>query len=312
MPVKYESRVHSRVDLNLFLVLVTIYRERTITAAAQQLSLTQPAVSHALNRLRDMLDDPLFERCGRKMEPTLRCHQIMPQVQQSIDTLSLSVNQPWLPNTSSVSRIFSISVSPVIEWLLLDKLQEKLKRSAPHISLCSKEAPLSALNNQLSGGELDLAVATGLPTTQGIMYERLCDSSFFALCRPDHPFAKRMTLSAYITAEHVLVTENDNDHSYVDVALARAGYQRSIRTQCRYFQAAAELALHSDMILTLSQAHVKAVTSMCPLVALPLPFAAETLPLHIYWHTSRDKDSLVLMVRQWVSDIICGQLSGLP
>ncbi len=80
--------LHSKIDLNLFLVLKTVYQEGSITAAANKLHLTQPAVSHALARLRDSFNDPLFIRHGRKMVPSTYCQKIMPKVEQALTALN--------------------------------------------------------------------------------------------------------------------------------------------------------------------------------------------------------------------------------
>ncbi len=296
--------MHSKFDLNLFVVLAAIYREGSITAAAQHLHLTQPAVSHALSRLRDMLDDPLFERHGRRMVPTGRCQQIMPDVQQSLDTLHLSITTPWSDTLSSYSRTVKLGLRDILELSLLRPLMKKLNEHAPKVSIQSTHIPLEEMTESLSRGEIDIAIDAIVPTNADIQQQGIHAEPFVLLCRPDHPLGKRMTKTAYVTAQHVLISARRSLVNHVDMALAASGQHRHIAMICEHYLAAADVALHSDLLLTVPQAYAWQICREVPLEQHPMPVEIPPLPIHMYWHNATDNDPLLKTVRQWMAQTL--------
>ncbi|MBD3584787.1 LysR family transcriptional regulator [Salinimonas sp. HHU 13199] len=296
--------MHSKFDLNLFVVLAAIYREGSITAAAQDLNLTQPAVSHALSRLRDMLDDPLFERHGRRMVPTGRCQQIIPDVQQSLDALHLSITTPWSGTLSSFSRTVKLGLRDVFELSLLKTLKRKLDENAPRVSIQSMHIPLEEMTESLSRGEIDIAIDAMVPARADIQQRGICTEPFVLLCRPDHPLGKRLTKTAYVTAQHVLISARRSLVNHVDMALAASGHHRHIAMICEHYIAAADVAMHSDLLLTVPDNYARQICREIPLAQHPMPVDIPALPIHMYWHNSTDNDPLLKTVRKWMEETL--------
>ncbi|QCZ93768.1 LysR family transcriptional regulator [Salinimonas iocasae] len=298
--------MHSKFDLNLFVVLTAIYREGSITAAAQHLNLTQPAVSHALSRLREMLNDPLFERHGRRMVPTGRCQQIMPDVQQSLDALHLSITTPWSGGLSSYSRTVKLGLRDILELSVLNPLMKKVSEYAPRVSIQSMHIPLEEMTESLCRGEIDIAVDAIVPTSADIQQQAVRAEPFVLLCRPGHPLGRRMTKTAYVTAQHVLISARRSLVNHVDMALAADGHHRQIAMVCEHYMAAADVALHSDLLLTVPDAYARQICRELPLEKHEIPVEISPLPVHMYWHTSTDNDPLLKTVRQWVEQTLQG------
>src|SRR4051812_8816197 len=112
----------SEIDLNLLVVFEAIYREGNLTRAAKKLHLTQPALSHALSRLRKMFGDPLFARTGRAMVPTPFARNLVGPVREALSTLErgLFPNQAFAPETAR--RRFIVGMREVLEAFVLPEL----------------------------------------------------------------------------------------------------------------------------------------------------------------------------------------------
>ena len=117
----------SQIDLNLFVVLDEIYREGNITRASRQLSLTQPAISHALKRLRQLLNDPLFVRKGSNMVPTPFTRTIIGQVRQALQILEVNLYENRQFDPVHTRRIFYLGLRDSSESIVLPSL---VRRSA--------------------------------------------------------------------------------------------------------------------------------------------------------------------------------------
>lgn len=292
--------MHSKLDLNLFVVLIAIYREGSITAAADHLHLTQPAVSHALGRLRSMLDDPLFERHGRRMVPTGRCHQLLPVVSQAIDTLHISALQPWSPALALTSRTISLGLRDIMEWWWLPPLQQHLCEQAPRVKTRSVPAPLDDIPTLLARGEIDVAVDALMPVSSDICQQKIVEEPFVMLCRPDHSLVRHPSLTGYTQAQHVVVSAPRSHINQVDMALAKNGRQRQVAFTCSHFLAAARLAATSNLVLTLPQAYARCIRQSVAVAVCPLPFEVPPLAVHMYWHCATQQDPLLAQVRAWL------------
>ena len=122
----------SRVDLNLFVVFDVIYREGNLTRASEALNLSQPAVSHALSRLRDRFDDPLFERSGKKMVPTPLAKAIIERVREGLGSLESTLSDGLIFDPATAERTFTIAMRDVLEAEALPEIAKHLQSIAPH------------------------------------------------------------------------------------------------------------------------------------------------------------------------------------
>src|SRR5882757_1068966 len=177
----------SPIDLNLFTVFDAIYREGGITAASKSLHLSQPAVSHALARLRELLDDPLFERHGNEMTPTPRARALAGTINQSLDGLEkmLQRNARFEPTTSR--RRFVIAMRAAHEATFLPDILVALTREAPGIDLATVRIERRDLEEDLQSGELDFAIDMALPVSLDIHRQALEAEPIVVLARKDHP-----------------------------------------------------------------------------------------------------------------------------
>jgi DNA-binding transcriptional LysR family regulator len=131
-----------QLDFSLLLVFQEVYRRRRSTAAAERLGLSQPAISHALGRLRQLLDDPLFVRKPAGLLPTARAAELAPKVDAILGLAGDALNGPATFDPSSSTRLFRVSANDFVGSLLIE----------PLISLFSRQAPLARLALSFAGG----------------------------------------------------------------------------------------------------------------------------------------------------------------
>ncbi|MUH72962.1 LysR family transcriptional regulator [Psychrosphaera haliotis] len=290
--------LHSKIDLNLFIVLRAVYTEGSITAAATKLHLTQPAVSHAMARLRDRFNDPLFIRHGRKMVPSAYCQNIFPQIEKALTALNSTLMPQSDFDIRNHSRNIKFGFRDILESIFFPDLITDLVTNTPKITVHSRQTSRVEMEHALEQGELDIVIDVLTPTSENIHHELVCNESFSLICRQDHPILKKPTLEQYVEAKHVLVTLKDSAVDLVDITLAKLGTRRNIVLQCEHFFAATSVISRCDMLLTMPNAYANILKEKMPVCVVPLPFSVPVLPVHMYWHKQSDHD----LVNRWMRD----------
>ncbi|WP_322078427.1 LysR family transcriptional regulator [Burkholderia cepacia] len=217
-----------RTDLNLLVVLERIYAQQSITRAAQQLSLSQSAVSHALNRLRELLGDPLFERHGNAMMPTPFTRAIIARVRNGLHTLECTLHEASRFDVATTIRRF-IGILNAQEPVVLPVIAQYVAQHAPSIDIAAVQHDRRAIEADLLTGSLDAVIDVLLPHPQSVRSTRLSTDRYVVLCRRDHPrVEQRLDLDAYLAEEHVLVTSRQRGGGVEDAALVRLGAERRV------------------------------------------------------------------------------------
>lgn len=281
----------SRIDLNLFAVFDAIYRERGITAAARQLHLSQPAVSHALARLRELLGDPLFERQGNVMIPTPMARAMAGTVRGALGGLDQMLRQVGQFDPASSQRQFRVASSGSAEMFFLPELVERFAREAPGIRIATVRADRGNLEEDLRSGEVDLALDIGLPLTAEIRRAQVGNSELVVLARVGHPAIRPgFDMDAYLAQEHVLVTGRRRGVGLEDVALGRLGMRRQIRVRCQRHSVARAIVARTDLLATMSRSQALPDEVGAATQVLALPVALPALETFVYWHASADAE----------------------
>ncbi|NKF51914.1 LysR family transcriptional regulator [Shewanella sp. WXL01] len=290
--------IHSKVDLNLFVVLQAIYQHGSITLAAQQLHLTQPAVSHALARLRDTYQDPLFVRYGRKMVATELCQQIMPSVEAAMASLRGTLGSPNRANMLNQPRLLRLGLRDILESIFFPPLMQRVQQQAPNLSIDSRQITLVDIDKQLSEQQLDIVIDVLTPTGRGIKSQLICNEHFSLVCRPDHPILVQLNLANYQQYPHGIVSLKGSKVDVVDMALAKHGITRNVVLRCEHYFAAASVACQGDMLLTMPNSYAKLLQQKLPVVVSLLPFEVPPLPVHMYWHEQAEHDPINNWLRE--------------
>lgn len=300
------------LDLNLLRVFDEIMAERSLTRAARNLNLTQPAVSNALRRLREALGDDLVQRSGQGMAPTPRARAIWPAVREALEQLELSlVPNEFMPAQAKTTFILAMADATAAE--LMPGLVEILENEAPGITL--RVVPLTTRDPRdlLDQESCDLAVgffpsvlADLTAHRQGdgplpFAHQRLYDGQYVCVMRKDHPLAGRnMSLDDYCNARHMLVSFSGRPYGFIDEALAALGRQRQIVLTVNQFFTAGRVVAHSNLLTVLPR-HFISVTGIANELALePLPFEVPLVHVDALWH----RRSQLRASHQWLRQAV--------
>lgn len=252
----------NRVDLNLLVYLDALLRERNVTQAANQLNLSQPAMSNGLRRLRELFDDPLLVRTSEGMTPTERALELEPQVREILTHIDRAVQPRSAFEPEDAQRVFRISASDYAESTLLPHVLGKLRTQAPGLTL-DIMTPSDVSFLDVERGKVDMVINRFDSMPQSFHQIPLWNDSFSCLLSPENPVLDDFTLDNYLKANHIWVSKTgmgvgvgvDPDDvqrlGWVDAAIAKLGKKRQIRVFTRHYQAAMTLAEQNDLIVTL-------------------------------------------------------------
>ena len=304
----------NQIDLNLLVYLEVLLRERNVTQAANQLGLSQPAMSNGLRRLRALFDDPLLVRTSEGMTPTERALELEPLVKDIL----LGVDRAMQPATEFEPRaaqmVVRIMASDYAESTLFPAVLTELRDNAPDITLdIMNPSDVSFLD--VERGKVDLVINRFDQMPQSFHQITLWQDSFSCLLSPNHPILDDFSLESYLSADHIWVSKTGMgvgvgvDPSdvqrlgWVDSALAQLGEKRRIRVFTRHYQAAMTLAEQNDLIVTLPT-RATWLKQNDPRVAIrQVPFDVPPLELKMAWSPLLHNNAPHRWVRQFITRI---------
>lgn len=291
----------SKVDLNLFIVFEAIYAEGSITRASLKMNLTQPAISHALNRLRQLFDDPLFERQGHVMAPTPLARSIIDPVRLSLRGFEVTLNGAGQFDAATSERGFSLALRDVLEASVLPPLMARMARDAPTVGLNTMQVGRRELESELAAGTLDAAIDILLPLSNEIRRTQLAADKTVVLLRRDHPLVEdKLDLDTYLKLEHIQTSSRRRGPGLEDFELSRLGLQRRIRLRCQHYFAACRVVSQTDLALTMPERLARIVNQQFGNRILPFPLAMPSLDIYLYWHANVDNDPAGAWLREQV------------
>jgi DNA-binding transcriptional LysR family regulator len=305
IPCQNAAMQLARIDLNLFVVFDAIYTEGSITAAARQLNLTQPAVSHALGRLRTLFDDPLFERRGQGMAPTPLARSLAGEVRTALQSFARTLQDTPHFDPAATVRRFTVGMRDALESTLLPPLMARVAAVAPHVDIAAVRFDRREMESELLAGTLDTAIDILLPVSPAIHHAPFMADPMVVLARKDHPLIKKeLTLDRYLAAEHVHVSSRRRGAGLEDQALHRMGLTRRVRLRCQHYAAACRVVSCTDLLATLPLRYARIANEAYGNRLLALPFKVPTLELHLYWHAGGENDGANRWLREQLGEVI--------
>lgn len=296
-----------RIDLNLLVVLDAIYGEGGITRAAAKLHLTQPAISHALGRLRQMFGDPLFVREGRSMIPTPLARRLIEPLRRSLRGLETALNEVERFDAPSSDRHFTIGLRDVLESTVLPPLMHGIRKQAPGVSIAAVGFDRQRLEAELSAGSLDLAMDVLQPHGSSVRHQRVGLDRLVVVARKNHPQARTaLDLKTYLRLGHVVVSSRRSGLGLEDVELSRRGLQRSVRLRCQHYFAACRVVAQTDLILTMPETYAGVANEQYGNRILALPFQPPPLDAYLYWHVNAEDEP----ANRWLREQLLACFTG--
>lgn len=272
------------VDLNLLVVLDALLRERHVTRAARAVGLSQPAMSSALARLRNVFKDELLVRTAGGMQVTPRAETLIDPVRQAISQIErVLASDPGFEAARS-SRRFVLRLSDLLGFLVLPKLLTDIAQAAPGVSLDIRHLPPLQTIDALEKDEIDAAVSMGLAHTGTINRQVLFEDRMVCIMRSTHPLARgRLTLERFVSARHLKVSMAATDSRFVDDVLSNASAERDVALNVPHWLLVPHVLTDSDYVSVVPGAFASAVQARS-LVVRELPFASKRFAWCLYWH----------------------------
>ena len=283
-------------DLNLFIAFDVIYTEKNLTKSGQVLGITQPAVSNALARLRDLFNDELFIRTSRGMIPTPVANQLIGDIRNALSLIqnTISVSEKFDPSTAEMT--FKISIGDTSEYRLLPLLIKELAEIAPKVKVetyltARKDAP-----RELASGAIDFSIDPPLQSDQHLKHEKIYQEDYVMIVRKDHPILdkEKITIEDYLDLSHIHISNRKTGMGHVDMTLYKLGLTRDIYLRAQHFLVAPYIVEQSDMAITTT----KGFAVDRNLAWRELPFDIDPLVLHLYWHENNDNESSSKWMRE--------------
>ena len=285
-------------DLNLFIAFDVIYTEKNLTKAGQVLGITQPAVSNALSRLRELFGDDLFIRTSKGMIPTPVANQIIKDVRSALSLIQNTISETEKFDPSIAEMTFKISIGDSSEYRLLPLLIKELAEIAPKIKVETYLTPRKDAPRELASGTIDFSIDPPVHSDPHLRHEKIYEEDYVMIVRKDHPILnlKEITIEDYLKLSHIHISNRKTGLGHVDMALYRLGLSRDISLRAQHFLVAPYIVEQSDLAITTT----KGFAVDRDLAWRELPFEIESLILHLYWHEAKDSDTST----KWMKDLM--------
>lgn len=290
------------VDLNLLVAFDAIMAERNVTRAGARIGRTQPAMSAALSRLRQLFQDELFVRSPSGLEPTPRALDLAEPVAKSLRHAqeALAFSGVFDPGSSSASFRLGLSEHPA--FMLLPKLLAAMRASAPNVSIdvrgfVAREKAV----DMLDAGEIDAAVGVPALSSPRILFLPLFEEDFVTIARAGHPaIAGRLDFETFLKLDHLLVSPEGDRYGHVDRKLSELGHRRRLGLTLPQMYAAPAVVAETDLLATLMRGVVAGSESRMQLSIHEPPIELAKVPFVLSWHRRNDSH----VGQRWFRELI--------
>jgi DNA-binding transcriptional LysR family regulator len=291
-------------DLNLLKVFEALMTEGNVTRAASKLSLTQPAVSNALRRLRETFDDALFVRSGAGVNPTRRAIDLWEPLSQSLHAIRGTLDVERFDALRSTASL-SIAMSDYVSGIVVPRLASRLSKSAPSMQIHAIPNTLVDFDKVLADNKADFAISVYNEEVQRPAFLKsraLWSPDFVCVMRTGHPLARadRIPLKKFLVARHVDVSLVGKTTPTYDLFLHSRGLQRNLVATVNHYGAAYEVVRRSDLIAVLPWSEKFEPARLAGLRRMPVPLEAPARIIELFWHQRHETSAL----HQWLKNTL--------
>lgn len=298
----------TRLDLHDLLLLKEIFTARSISAAVNQVGLSQPAISVRLGHLRRHFGDPLFVRTSGGMMPTPFLESLLPHIDQAILLLNTQGNPYRSFDPGESTRRFRLGLSHIGQLVMLPELMGTLRDIAPAIKIDALDLDeLTA--NLLESGKLDLAIGYATDLQTGFYQQRLFTESYVCIVRTAHPrIAGSLTRSQYLEEAHLALDAPGTGHTRLEKTLFEQGIERNVTLRVPSYLGLEALITATDLLAIVPGRLGRTLAQQGKVQALELPFKIAPYEIRQYWHERYHQDA----GNSWLRRHIFEHLSNLP
>ena len=294
-------------DLNLLLTFDAIYRHHSLSDAAVELGLTQPAVSASLKRLRARFDNPLFVRTSHGMRPTPYADGMSAKIAKALDIVR-EVDQPaaFSPQTSTIN--FRVYINDVGMLLVMPQVFKYMNEHAPQAKLTILDLRPDEVVDALDSGTIDLAVGYFLGMPNWAHQQLIRHTSYVCAVRNDHPDIQRsLSMDQFLKAKHGMYWTTGSPHSAVEEALAKLDLTHEVALRVPRLSALPFLIAQSDLIVTIPEDLGQAFGKLINIKLFKPPLKLPNFEIRQYWHERHHADA----ANKWMRTIIKNETNNM-
>lgn len=289
------------VYLNLLVVFRTLMETKSVSLAADRLFVGQSAMSHSLSRLRELLNDPLFERQGHKMIPTAKAIQLYPMIDKVLQTITGDILKTDTFEASEFSGTFKIGMTDYAEVLFAADIFDAIHQLAPKAQLCFTTVDKANYQDKLDSEPLDLVIGSMKPEQKELQYQKLYTEKHVCMWDGNrHQFKTPITLDEYISLPHALVSPDGALKTGVDSKLKGLGVHRSVSVASKHFLTIRHLMKKRDLICVVPELMAQLDLFSEKLVHSEPPIEVGEFDIQLIWQT-RNKENKRY---QWLKELL--------
>ena len=304
------NKVHNGIqtgelDLNLLPVFDALIRVRNVSRAAEQLDMSQSAVSHALKRLRLFFGDQLFLKTGSGMKPTPRALELLEPVLTVMGTVRghMLVREGFDAATSR--RTFSLCLTDMGELIFLPKLIARLRQAAPGCTLRTLQLPMNQIEAALESGDADLALGSLRTVPDGLFQQQLFMRSFVTIVnRRNRRIGEALTRAQFFEMEHIVVSMSGRrEDAYDSIVDQLAGPRRVYLTTSHFLTVPMIIEQNPDLIATVPRELATRFAAYRSVKAVDTPVDVPPFAIRQHWHPRFQHDAANSWLRRQVKDV---------
>lgn len=300
------ARTLNGFDLNLVKVFLAIWETRSLTLAGERLGLTQPAVSHALKRMREQFSDPLFLRVGNQMEPTEAASRLYEPFYEAVHILGQTVVDHDGFDPARSDRVFRIAMSDISEMVCLPPILSHLERVAPGVRLVSVQLNAETVATELRSGQIDMAMGY-LPGLVDVdcLHTYLMTDWFVCLVSSRHPMAGQvLTREQFSRLTFIDVAVHATGYRMVESVLGRLGVERRIMARLEHFTVLPRIVRETGFATLFPHTASCQVAESGEFSILALPFELPQIDIEVHIHANFRKDPGILWLRDAITRVL--------
>ncbi len=295
----------SSVDTNLLVILHPLLQTRSVVKASKQLGMSASATSHALARLRLLLEDELLVRAGRGLVLTPRGAQLEPLVASAVASLEEIIRPAEGFDPGKLQRTFHLGYADYLDWVLLPSLDRTLREQAPELNVLTNSSFKDSVA-ELRDGTLDFAFVLSGDLPPDMHTRPVFTDHFVSIVRKKHPcLDKRMTLRRFAAMQHLLIAPQGRSGGVVDTMLLAKGLKRRVARTVSSFMPAPFIVANSDYVLTLPGSVARVAATFVDFELLDMPESPPGYTLLLVWHERMHRDP----AHRWFRRLIAQELA---
>lgn len=287
-------------DLNLLVAFDVLMRDLNVTRAAEHMFITQSAMSHILQRLRQQLDDPLLVKTPTGMKPTERALALIDPVRVLLNEMEQLIQPPMEFEAGTSQLRFVLAATDYMEFLLIPELSGLIDQIAPGIDIHVKRTESIFPVAQLENGSLDVVLGfeSVLNPPAHLHCQKLFSDQMACVVRQNHPLIRQApSLEEYVAIPHMLISRTGSNVGLIDQKLTELGLERRIKLIVPHFLSAPLIVAETEMILSLPYRIAKQFKKLAALDIFPVPVELPAYDLVMIWHPLREKEPAHLWLR---------------